>query len=55
MAIYKALIWQNFETQFRKKPMKLSSKKTIEEYFMFIVSIELTQEKLSFKQVIGKA
>ena len=35
--------------------MKLSSEKTTKEYFMFILSIELTQETLSFKQVIGKA
>ena len=35
--------------------MKLSSEKTTEEYFMFILFIELTQETLSFKQVIGKA
>ena len=53
-AIYKTLIWHNFETKFRKNLWNSFQTNTTKDYFMSILSIELTLETPSFKQISGK-
>ena len=56
MAYFKTLIWRNFLKQLKKKNLWNSFQNgTTEEYFMLILSIELTLETQSFKRVSGKA